>query len=370
MRTHRHSRRNSSKPDNAIFFPQVAANPDDATRYTLDEFCQRISDECKDLCSTQRPSIFRKSSPSDLDKWSYDEQEKELEDRAPYFLACQRAAATSAENLKRTKYKSEETIKRGILTSSSTLLNCRSEGMNLHGVMTALILKRAGAKKLAFRKLHARFICASYATAHARQVAYGRDFDGAVRKWQKLITDQALVAEAIVAGLIPNKSIEEYNTKRHKGYRLVGDNLDMKNQARYMTINHQNKDWHLFNMMAVENRVSSYHLPNEKPIVEDVTSVSPSTFLPNVTDEAALRETWIVHVANIIVRYLPKFKWFSEHIGANVPHKYMQEAKKKTNVVCVFEMLITSYMCQPLKVDRHLKFQKSFMGVTMYIHAR
>ena len=306
---------------------------DTYSKFSLDELCKKIDEECKELCSTNRPSIFRRSSPSDLDKWSYDEQQNELDQRAPYFSACLKAAATSKENLKRTKHKSEDTIQKGILASASTLLNCRSEGMNLHAVMTSLILKRAGAKKSAFRRLQTRFICASYGTAHARQIAYGKDFDAEVRKWQKLLADQALVGEAIIAGMIPNRTIEEFNTKRHLGFKLVGDNLDMKNHARYMTIQNQNKDWHLFNMMAVANRVSSYHLPNDKPLVEDVTTVSPSTFLPSVADEAGLRNSWIHHIAHIIARYLPKFKWFSEHLAAHIPHDYMGEAKKKTEVV-------------------------------------
>ena len=104
--------------------------------------------------------------------------------------------------------------------------------------MTSLIQKRAGAKIYAFCRLQIRFICASYGTAHFRQVAYRKDFDAEVRKWQKLFADHALVGEAIIAGMIPNRTIEEFNTKRLLGFKPVGDNLDMKkkNRARYMTI--------------------------------------------------------------------------------------------------------------------------------------
>ena len=285
------------------------------------------------MCSATRPSIFRKSQPDDLEKWSYEKQETELQERAPVLLSILKTAATSTQNLKRTHKKSEASIRPGIMSAASNLLNCRSNAMNLHGVMTAVVLKRAGAKKSAFQRLHTRFICASYGTAHKRQVAFGKDFDKPVKEWQTKITDEALVEEAIRCGMMPSRTLEQYNSNRHPAHKLIYDNLDMKLLRHFSGIDYQNTDLHMCNMMAVQNRVPSYHLPNLTPLVEDVSTISPSLFLPNRDDEAGLKSSWTIHIANIIAAYLPQLAWMKLHVPKHVPHKYMKEAAKKSPVV-------------------------------------
>lgn len=45
----------------------------------------------------------------------------------------------------------------------------------------------------------------------------------------------------------------------HPGYSLTGDNVDLKVRPRQMTQKNQNKDHHMFQYVAYENRVSPNH---------------------------------------------------------------------------------------------------------------
>ena len=303
--------------------------------FSSSESQEAVRRECDEICSSSKPSLFRKSSPDDLDKWSYSNQEAELQERAPVLLSILKTAATSTQNLKRTRNKDQTTIRPGIMAAASTLLNCRSNFMNLHGVMTAMILKRAGAKKDAFRRLNARFICSSYGTAHNRQIAFGKDFDKLVLEWQKKVSDEAFVEEAIQCGMIPNRTLEQYNRIRTPTYKIIFDNLDMRLLAHFMSVMKQNQDLHMCNMMAVQNRISAFELPDKTPLVEDISDVSPSMFLPNLEDEAALRKSWVIHIAHIISKYLPQLAWLNLHVPKHVPHQYMREAANKTPVVSI-----------------------------------
>ncbi len=99
-----------------------------------------------------------------------------------------------------------------------------------------------------------------------------------------------------------------------------------------MGVGRQVKDLHMYNMIAVENRIPAFHLSNTRPVSE-YTSFNLQTLLPSVNDNALLKCNWIQLVGRIIVKYLKQMEWMSSYIDTRIPHPYLKELSKKSNVV-------------------------------------
>ncbi|CAC5412530.1 unnamed protein product [Mytilus coruscus] len=56
--------------------------------------------------------------------------------------------------------------------------------------------------------------------------------------------------------------LHQYRDLTHPGFYFVGDNVDMRTKVRNMTIYNQQKDHHMYQICAYENRISGNHLDN------------------------------------------------------------------------------------------------------------
>lgn len=102
---------------------------------------------------------------------------------------------------------------------------------------------------------------------------------------------------------------------------------------RYMGIGKQTKDLHMYNMLAVEQRINAYHLPNDRPVCR-YSDFNMRELLPNVEDNAELRKNWIVLVGRVLIRHMPRLATVMKpSIPTMIKHKYMKEAKQKNKVV-------------------------------------
>jgi len=106
-----------------------------------------------------------------------------------------------------------------------------------------------------------------------------------------------------------------------------------------MTVKNRNKDHHMFQWVAFENRVSPNHLPNDAP-KKDVMKELFTTFLPNVDEQAQLVHEFVVLVEQTWTSYIPALSWFKEHLQARIDHRHTQEMKKKTKKVLIMYVLI------------------------------
>ena len=76
----------------------------------------------------------------------------------------------------------------------------------------------------------------------------------------------------------------------HPGYSFTGDNVDMRCTPWQVTLKNRNKDHHMFLIVAFKNRVSSNHLPADKP----KRNIKRSLFQPSfqvLTSNPYYRET-------------------------------------------------------------------------------
>lgn len=159
-----------------------------------------------------------------------------------------------------------KTLTPGITTAAGILLNCRSQNMNSHQIVTSLILKQSGAKKSAFKHLHSRLVCSSYKTVMQRQLDFGIDFDRDVKQWAQ----EKHEADCMERDIIESSSEEEWRKfqegRKDCGYRLIMDNVDLVVHRRHTSREKHGTDLHMVQMIAAKNRVKGYHLNNGEPI--------------------------------------------------------------------------------------------------------
>ena len=105
------------------------------------------------------------------------------------------------------------------------------------------------------------------------------------------------------------------------GYQLVMDNVDVIVHPRYTSRKQHGTDHHMVQMIAIQNRVKSHHLPNNDHITT-VDKIDVSEFLPTVSDD-------------IICENIPA------HITSPIYHKHMAELQQKSKIVSINYVLCT-----------------------------
>lgn len=99
-----------------------------------------------------------------------------------------------------------------------------------------------------------------------------------------------------------------------------------------MTMEHQRKSLHYFHSYAVFNRIDFSDLASDQPIA-DVSTLSLSTYLPDTTDCAKLRENYAILLARVVVEEMPYFRVFRDCVVKHIKHLYSSEMKAKSVLV-------------------------------------
>ena len=285
-----------------------------------------------------------------LQEWSYSKQRDELQQKAPTLFSVVKTAANIEEVEKKGSQNKVAAKERGMLAGTAVLLQTRSKFCNAHGMMTGLQLKRGGASNTTFDRLSDRNLSVSYQTTLRKQKELGKKHDTELLQWanqvevedfrEKVLKEQheeivSIAGEDSPEALKKLFDINEHMRGRHPGYKLVGDNADLRSHARQMSTKHRDHDHHFFNHVAIKNRVSGYDMTDANPYA-DVKNLPCSMFLPDVDDNNALREDWIFLIGHVIAKYIPALAWFDLHLPKLISHQYDDIASKKSEVVCGF----------------------------------
>ena len=67
--------------------------------------------------------------------------------------------------------------------------------------------------------------------------------------------------------------------------------------------------------------------------IGDVTKVPFTTFLPSTAEQELLSEELALVVCHMWATHIPSLSWFADCVLTNIPHKHMDDMKKKTNKV-------------------------------------
>ena len=125
--------------------------------------------------------------------------------------------------------------------------------------------------------------------------------------------------------------------RSHKlGYKLVGDNIDITVNARYLRAdNHRDQSLHFFHSYAVLDKINMGTLPIDLP-----ASCNPSplnmaqSLLPSQEHDASLLNNLAILISRVLATHMPFFQFaFSDVVTWHIHHRFYKEMSSKSNVV-------------------------------------
>lgn len=110
-------------------------------RYVQQLFLKDVDNECASLCSSKTKSCLRSPTKSEIDKFSFDTLNKELETKTPLLSAVLRTASLRRS---RRNENDESFWKTSVCMSAAVVLKNRSPYMNALQLMNSIILYHSG----------------------------------------------------------------------------------------------------------------------------------------------------------------------------------------------------------------------------------
>ena len=106
-----------------------------------------------------------------------------------------------------------------------------------------------------------------------------------------------------------------------------------------MTMDSQNKDFHLVNHQMADSRVSGAMLDSSAPKA-DLLDVCNLTFLPSMGDQKYQRLNFIIPCSRKLVNYFDVLAPLADACIRHIPHKYSNKLSQKTKKVCFTSVVL------------------------------
>ncbi|XP_046880473.1 uncharacterized protein LOC124470549 isoform X2 [Hypomesus transpacificus] len=110
-------------------------------------------------------------------------------------------------------------------------------------------------------------------------------------------------------------------------YSIIFDNFDFFVRAHHQSTLHSNKSIHWIHHIAVQDRISTYHLSSDKPH-HDIVQYDLCNSLPGLETQDYIRREFIVLGSRIVTQYLAVFKPFKKLVVHHMPHQYTEDMTK------------------------------------------
>ena len=124
-----------------------------------------------------------------------------------------------------------------------------------------------------------------------------------------------------------------------RGFKIIGDNVDLYIHVRDMRQKHQNRSIHWFHLYAVLNRVPSSHLDNAKP-QKELRDVPNSDFFLRNSEYTLILTAITEIVSRILVNNLTIFQGMQNSVRWHLEHKHSTEmAQKSVQVLEVYSYI-------------------------------
>ena len=138
--------------------------------------------------------------------------------------------------------------------------------------------------------------------------------------------------------LVPNQlsSVPQVIGNGVFGYKLVGDNLDITINARYIRSDgHQNLSQHFFHSFAVLDRIDLCGLSNHLPATCNNSPLHMAlSLLPSAGNYMNILKNIATHISRVVVTHMSFFQFsFSDATTWHIQHKFYKEMSKKSEVV-------------------------------------
>ena len=129
----------------------------------------------------------------------------------------------------------------------------------------------------------------------------------------------------------PPLSLESTNQPPHS-YSVIFDNLDFYMPTHHQSMDRSNKSIHWTHLMAVEDRVPTHHLSNEKP-QQSTTAYPILKSLLDPDSQLTMQQEFIVLGARILTQHLDAFKPLRNVVIHHIPHEYSENMSKASTHV-------------------------------------
>ena len=318
--------------------------------------CRVINGEIRGLCSKANPSILRKTDKESLTNFNWTALNEEWMRRGPHFLQVIQGAAYNVTAMETIFKKTKEAVLPAILSAGCKIVAVHNRDVSALRRITSVLLKKGGLKKFAFRFLEHTYDTVDYVSVIQLFDAFGANFDQKLLAWQKDVVDATRREKHLEQQIAQLSQLSDPSVKlqvevmksdlsclrknMHPGYSFTSDNVDVQVKVRHMTKANQNKDYHLYNMIAYKNRISANELADDVPSLK-IGDIPLTTFLPDTEENRHYMEEFAYLIARVWATHIPALQWFSPHIQSHIAHEHEQEVKKKTERVsyCIFNQV-------------------------------
>ena len=123
-----------------------------------------------------------------------------------------------------------------------------------------------------------------------------------------------------------------YQTSTLLSYQIVGDNVDLHQQATHHSMDQRDKDHHCFHIYAVRDRICDLSLADSAAIAK-VSTMPLKTFLPAAADCYKLQTEFSTLIGRVLVKNLSFFPQFQENVSDHIKHHYSADMAKKSEIV-------------------------------------
>ena len=264
-----------------------------------------LKEKIRYLCSKATNSILRDGIKDKLLTFSFKNVMNEWKDKAPLFNRFIMSVSVNPRTQVRNKLKKDDNVLQAQVSAGCKLLNIYNRDMKSLQQINNIILLKGGLKKSGFGRLSSTKDSQTYRATIDLTNRLAESWDDDMLRWQERVksendTEQQLLNQIeyvsdtielcggdegeIVGDLVLEKAslqkeLDEFRSTMHPGYYFVGDNVDMVTKVRLMTLTNQNKDAHMYQMCAYQNRVSGNDCENSKPL-QDVQTAKFSQLIP------------------------------------------------------------------------------------------
>ncbi len=134
-------------------------------------------------------------------------------------------------------------------------------------------------------------------------------------------------------------SVHECPSSVHEPqWDIYGDNVDHRVHAYHMTKEARGSDIHWFVLVGAPLRVTPPpHLDNTRPR-RPILEVPNSDFVPSLDDNRSLRDSFVFHVLEVLVREIPFLKQYAKLVPEYIDHPYVSEMSQKSDY-CILDLL-------------------------------
>ena len=115
--------------------------------------------------------------------------------------------------------------------------------------------------------------------------------------------------------------------------RWTSDNFDFRILTNIVISGYKNSDMHWICQYITFDRVSSAHLDDTKPLVEDMTKFENKEYLLSKSELEKMRQEYIVLVSRILLNFFPCLKVIKNVVPNHIEHEFSKEMAEKSEII-------------------------------------